>query len=71
VPAGEPRFVLGCFVGYVVSHDNMDIEPLVDLGIDLLEELQEIDRPVTLAFADDNPEATSSAANGVVVPCPT
>jgi hypothetical protein len=49
----------------------MDIEPLVDLGIDLLEELQEIDRPVTLAFADDNPEATSSAANGVVVPCPT
>jgi hypothetical protein len=52
VLAGEPRFVLGCFVGYVASHDDMDIEPFRDLGIDLLEELQEIDRPVTVvAFA--------------------
>src|SRR5258708_25773701 len=55
-PAGEPRFDLGCFVGCVVIHDDMDIEPFRDLGIDLFEELQELDRPVTLvAFADDKP----------------
>ena len=71
-PAGEPCFDLGCLVGGVVIHDDMDIEPFRDFRIDLLEELQELDRPVTLvAFADDNPEATSSAANSVVVPCRT
>jgi hypothetical protein len=30
---------LGVLWVYVVSHDDMDIEPFVDLGIDLLEEL--------------------------------
>ena len=71
-PAGEPRFDLGCLVGCVVIHDDMDIEPFRDFRIDLFEELQELDRPVTLvAFADDKPEATSSAANSVVVPCRT
>ena len=71
-PAGEPRFDLGCLVGCVVIHDDMDIEPFRDLGIDLFEELQELDRPVTLvAFADDKPEATSSAANSVLrLPAP-
>ena len=55
-PAGEPRLDLGCFVGCVVIHDDIDIEPVRDLGIDLFEELQELDRPVTLvAFADDKP----------------
>jgi len=55
-PAGEPRFDLGCLVGCVVIHDDMDIEPFRDFRIDLLEELQELDRPVTLvAFADDKP----------------
>ena len=34
----------------------MDIEPFRDFRIDLFEELQELDRPVTLvAFADDKP----------------
>src|SRR5258706_14852298 len=55
-PAGEPRFDLGCLVGCVVIHDDMDIEPFRDFGIDLFEELQELDGPVTLvAFADDKP----------------
>src|SRR5258706_12964207 len=55
-PAGEPRFDLGCLVGCVVIHDDMDIEPFRDFRIDLFEELQELDRPVTLvAFADDKP----------------
>ena len=71
-PAGEPRFDLGCLVGGVVVHDDMDSEPLRDLSVDLFEELQELDRPATLvAFADDKPEATSSAANSEVVPCRT
>jgi hypothetical protein len=55
-PAGEPRFDLGCFVGGVVIHDDMDIEPFRDLSVDLFEKLQELDRSVTLvAFADDKP----------------
>ena len=71
-PACEPRLDLGRLVGGVVVHDDMDSEPLRDLSVDLFEELQELDRPVTLvAFADDKPEATSSAANSVVVPCRT
>ena len=71
-PAGEPRFDLGCLVGGVVIHDDMDIEAFGDLSVDLFEELQELDGPVALvAFADDEPEATSSAANSEVVPCRT
>ena len=55
-PAGEPRFDLGCLVGCVVIHDDMNIEAFRDLGVDLFEKLQELDRPVTLvAFADDKP----------------
>ena len=55
-PAGEPRFDLGCLVGGVVIHDDMDIKPFRHLGIDLFEELQELDCPVTLvASADDKP----------------
>ena len=55
-PPGEPRLNLGGFVGGIVIHDDMDIEPFGDLSIDLFEELQELDRPVTLvAFADDKP----------------
>ncbi len=55
-PADEPRFDLGCLVGCEVIHDDMDIEPFRDFRIDLFEELQELDRPVTLvAFADDKP----------------
>ena len=38
-PASEPRFDLGCFVGGVVVDDDMDIEPVRDLGIDLFEKL--------------------------------
>ena len=55
-PAGEPRFDLGCLVGGVVVHDDMNIEPFRDLIIDLFEEFQELDCPVALvAFADDKP----------------
>ncbi len=55
-PAGEPRFDLGCLVGGVIIHDDMDIETFGNLSVDLFEELQELDRPVTLvAFADDEP----------------
>ena len=54
--AGEPRLDLGGFVGGIVIHDDMDIEPFGDLSIDLLEEAQELGRSVTLvAFADDEP----------------
>jgi hypothetical protein len=52
--AGErPRLDLGCFVGGVVVYDDMDSEPLRDLSIDLFEELQELDRPVTLVTNSD------------------
>jgi hypothetical protein len=55
-PAGEPRFDLGCFVGCIVVHDDMNIESFGDLVIDLFEEFQELDCPVALAaFADDKP----------------
>ena len=55
-PAGEPRLDLGCLVGGIVIHNDMDIEPRRDLSIDLFEEIQELSRPVTLvAFADDEP----------------
>ena len=55
-PSGEPRLDLGCLVGGVVVHDDMNIEPFRDLSIDLFEEFQELDCPVALvAFADDEP----------------
>src|SRR4029079_2826633 len=57
-PASEPRLDLGGFVGGIVIHDNVDIEPFGDLTIDLLEEVQELGRTVTLvALADDEPRA--------------
>jgi hypothetical protein len=34
-PTGEPRFDLGCLVGGVVIHDDMDIEAFRNLSIDL------------------------------------
>ncbi len=39
-PPGEPRTDLGGFVGGIVIHDDMDIEPFGDLSIDLFEEVQ-------------------------------
>ena len=63
--SGEPRVDLGGFVGGIVIHDDVDIEPFGDVSVDLFEEVQELGRPVT------NPEATSSAANSEVVPCRT
>src|SRR4029077_1383205 len=51
---GEPRLDLGRLVGGVVVHDDMDAEPFGHMSVDLLEEVQELDRPVSLvAFADD------------------
>lgn len=41
----EPRFDLGCLVGGVVIHDDMDIEPLRNVSTDLSLKLQELDRP--------------------------
>jgi len=56
LPASEPSFDLGSFVGCVVIHDDMDIEPFGNLSIDLFEKVQELSRPVTLvAFANDKP----------------
>ena len=56
LPASEPSFDLGSFVGCVVIHDDMDIEAMRDLSINLFEEVQELGRPVTfVAFADDKP----------------
>ena len=53
-PAGKPCFDLAGFVGGVVVHDDMDIEPFGNLSIDLFEKVQELGRPVTLvAFAND------------------
>jgi len=55
-PAREPRLDLGGFMGGIVIHDDMDIEPFGDLSIDFFEEVQELGRPMTLvAFADDEP----------------
>src|SRR5215831_2807499 len=71
-PAGEPRFDLGRLVGGVIIHDDMDIEAFRDLSVDLFEELQELDRPVTLvAFADDKPRGNIESSNSEVVPCRT
>src|SRR5712675_1744131 len=51
---GEPRLDLERLVGGVVVHDDMDLEPFGDASIDLLEEVQELGRPVSLvALADD------------------
>ena len=53
-PASEPRFDPGCLVGGVVVHDDVDFEPFGHASVDLLEEVQDLDRPVSLvAFADD------------------
>src|SRR5579872_3840614 len=52
----EPSLDLGGFVGGVVIHDDMDIEPFGNASIDLFKEVQELGRPMTLiAFADDKP----------------
>jgi hypothetical protein len=52
--AGEPRLDLGRLVGGVIVHDDVDVEPFGHASVDLLEEVQELGRPVSLvAFADD------------------
>ena len=63
-PAREPRLYLGGFVGGIVIHDDMDIEPVGDLSINLFEEVQEPGCPVTLvAFADDKPRGDITASD--------
>jgi len=53
-PAGEPRLDLGCLVDGIVAHDDMDVEPFEHLSVDLLEEVQELGRPVApVALVDD------------------
>src|SRR5882757_1163863 len=52
--AGEPRLYLGRLVGGIVVQDDMDFEPFGHVSVDLLEEVQELGRPMSLvAFADD------------------
>ena len=52
----KPPPDLGSFVGGIIIHDDMDIEPFGDLSIDLFEEVLELSRPMTLvAFANDEP----------------
>jgi hypothetical protein len=45
----------GCrFVGGVIVHDDVDVEPFDDLNVELLEEVQKLGGPMPLvAFADD------------------
>src|SRR6266508_2788922 len=68
-PAGEPCLNLWGFVGGIVIHDDMDIEPFGDLSIDLFKEVQELGRPVTLvAFADDEPRGDIECCKQPVLP---
>ena len=49
----QPRFDLCGFVGGVVVHDNMDIEPFWNVRVDLLEKIQKLGGAMTfVAFAD-------------------
>lgn len=51
----EPGPDLGSFVSRIIVHDDMDIEPVGNRAIDLLEEVEEVNRAVPfVAFADDN-----------------
>src|ERR1700720_796685 len=52
--AGEPRLDLGRLMGGIVVHDDMDVEAFGYVCVDLLEEVQELGRPMSLvALADD------------------
>src|SRR2546430_2323838 len=51
---GEPRLDLGRLMRGIVVHDDMDVEAFGYVSVDLLEEVQEPGRPMSLvAFADD------------------
>src|SRR6185437_6788360 len=68
-PAGKPRLDLGSFVGGIVIHDDMDIEPFWDSSVDLFEEVQELGRPVTLVtFADDESDIECGEQRSRTVP---
>ena len=53
-PPRQPRFDRRRFVGGVVVHDDVDIEPVRDIGIDLLEEVEELGCPVALVTLADH-----------------
>ncbi len=53
-PARQPGSDQRSFVGRVIVHDDVDVEVGRHLRVDLLEEVEELGRPVPLvAFADD------------------
>jgi hypothetical protein len=62
-PASEPRVDLGCLVGGVIVHDDMDVEPFRDVSVDFFEELQERDRPVPPPNREQIRVNTMSACN--------
>ena len=55
-PPRQPPFDLCGFVGGVVVDDDMDIETFGNARVDLLEKIQKLGGPMTLAaFADHEP----------------
>jgi len=62
-PAGEPRLNLWGFVGGIIIHDDMDIEPFGDLSIDLFEEVQELGRAAR-CYLNSNSRVTLSQDSG-------
>jgi hypothetical protein len=42
------------FMGSVVVHDDVDVEPVGNAGVDLLEEVQELGWPVALVTLADH-----------------
>ena len=66
----HPSIDFGVLVGAVVVQDQMDLQPVGDLAVDGVEELDELGVAVPRqALADARvPVSTSRAANRVVVP---
>ena len=53
-PTRQPGLDRLGFMGRVVVHDDVDVEAVWNAGVDLLEEVQELSRPVALVtLADD------------------
>jgi hypothetical protein len=52
-PPRQPGFAHGGLMRRVIVHDNVNVEAVRDAGVDLLEKIQKLGRPVALvAFAD-------------------
>ena len=69
-PLDQPIADQGRLVGGVVVPDEMDLETLGDIGLDLIEELAELDRPMTgVALSDHVAGGDVEGGNNEVVPC--